>query len=797
MMRNLRRIEECIFKICSAGAAFFAAGMLMLIIIIIGLYAIPSLTPYFLLTPESATPHIGMGIANAIVGSFLIAILATILATPLAIGTAIYLQRYAKESAITRAARFFIEVLAGTPSVVIGIFGLLVLVYYLKPITGGFSLIAGAVALAILIIPVIERSIEEAICTVPRETEEGSYALGANKWQTIREITLPIAMPGLITGIIFGFGRAAEESAVVILTAGYSQFMPEFTIKANDNLLGGIKIYPFQDVIGTLPYSVYHAYENSNVVKLSNGFAAAFVLICIVLCVNLSAKLILSRTLTGGNNNTANHQRSGFTVLLKQLQSKLSLFRKNKKREFQIRQDSHQVLISPLDKFNQISISSAVPGNADFPEKKSFTARIKSILPKRVPKRRPSPEQSSGTAAPVPDRKPAIQKSSSMRIFLRAFFPFAIPAIILLLVALIAGIPPLHGALGPVSTGSAHLFAIILSILVSVAGIVFALMVAKKGGAFRTKSRRAGLAGVAGGIILVCIAGLVCSQAATGFFKSGESATTTGDRNTQYAALLASGQLGDEEPVPAATNAVMPTVAGATPAMGAGSLPASSPAAQPAVPVKSALDLGESYWYGDDFRPCFATIYKVTILPFYFWWFIDYNRFVQEIPPAGHTYVVVFIRIEDTGNQSALVPSADQYNLTYRDQSYGHKAFFNKSVLSDWQIQYYSSHLGDLPYQWIREIGQEQRDYGYLTGYNIFGVNWTTTDNSTVNGENTSYIPSFDVNGKGYFIKPGSSNAIDGYLIYEVPDSVAADLKNAYVQVAFNSISSTRWRLAK
>jgi len=299
MKVNVNKIEETFFYALSAGAALVGCLLLFMILAEITIRALPSLTWYFITTPESMTPHIGMGIANAIWGSVIISLLATILSIPLALGTAIYLQKYATEGRLTRLLRFFIEVLSGTPAIVIGIFGLLVLVTYLRPFTGGFSLISGSVALAILIVPVIERSIENAISAVPFEIEEGSYALGATKWQTISMITLPTAVSGIITGAILGFGRAAEESAVVILTAGYSQFMPEFTIKPNVKLLFGIKIYPIQDLIGTLPNAVYHAYENSNVIKESNGFAAAVILISIVILVNFSAKIIITRSMSG------------------------------------------------------------------------------------------------------------------------------------------------------------------------------------------------------------------------------------------------------------------------------------------------------------------------------------------------------------------------------------------------------------------------------------------------------------------------------------------------------------------
>jgi phosphate transport system permease protein len=292
-VNTFRRAEEKAFMFLSLIAALIATFMLFWIIGSIFIGGIESLTWYFLTTAESETPHIGMGILNAVVGTIVLSTCATIFALPFAFCTAIYLTRYAKDTWCVRALRFFIEVLSGTPSIVLGMFGFLVFVYYLKYFTGGFSLLAGSIALSILIMPVIERATEDAINTVGSDLEEGSYALGSTKWQTIRGITIPVAMSGIMTGAILGFGRAAEESAVVILTAGYTQYMPYMAVKSNPDLMFGAKFYPFQHVIASLPYSVYHAYENSNVIPLSNGFAAAFVLICVVLVINILAKTIL------------------------------------------------------------------------------------------------------------------------------------------------------------------------------------------------------------------------------------------------------------------------------------------------------------------------------------------------------------------------------------------------------------------------------------------------------------------------------------------------------------------------
>jgi hypothetical protein len=219
--------------------------------------------------------------------------------------------------------------------------------------------------------------------------------------------------------------------------------------------------------------------------------------------------------------------------------------------------------------------------------------------------------------------------------------------------------------------------------------------------------------------------------------------------------------------------------------------------------------MGESYQYGDATRICEATVYDYKVLPFYFWWFIDYNRFVVSMPENKSSYLVVFVRIENLGTKSALVPSAEKIRVTSGLQNFTHKAYFEKSVLSASQIEYYTSHYNDLPYQWIRELGQDKRDYAYLTGYNIFGgYNFTSTAaNTTVTvtpasttnftTQTTSTGSSDATNGKGFFIKPGPGNAIDGYLIFEVPETVKANLSQTYVEIAFKANSGTRWRLEK
>jgi hypothetical protein len=389
----------------------------------------------------------------------------------------------------------------------------------------------------------------------------------------------------------------------------------------------------------------------------------------------------------------------------------------------------------------------------------------------------------------------SVERSSMgmFRTFLRSFVPFAIPAALLFLIAFLATIPPLHKILGPASPALAGLFASALALIVAVAGLIFGLVFAKRSGAFKTKTRRVSYAAIAAGFCILCIAGIICSSAAAGLFKTGDEPATQagGDRNAKLAALLAAG--GEGSTVSIQTN----ISATSTPSPVITQVPGA--AITPTVPVKDALDVGEYYWYGDAQHTTRATVYDYKVLPFYFWWFIDYNRFVQQIPPPGYSYLVVFLRIEDVGQKSAIIPSSDQIVVTNNGNTYSNEPFFNKSVLSAFQTDYYSTHLNDLPYQWIREIGEEKRDYSYLMGYNIFadnnGILSSNTSTST-----TGYMDNFTQSqyGLGYFLHPGSSNAIDGYLIYTIPNSAlnsTNDLKSTYVQVTFNNLSYTRWRL--
>lgn len=196
---------------------------LLTIVVYIFVKGIPSLGWSFLTTAPAGGIDADGGISTIIVSTiYLIALTIAILLVP-GIGAGIYLAEYAPDNRLTRFIRYGIDTLAGIPSIVFGMFGLalLVTVFHFN-----FSILSGALTLVCLLLPTMIRTTEEAIKAVPRGHREGSLALGATKWQTIRHVVLPAAFPGIITGVILCIGRALGETACLYLTIGNYTGMP-------------------------------------------------------------------------------------------------------------------------------------------------------------------------------------------------------------------------------------------------------------------------------------------------------------------------------------------------------------------------------------------------------------------------------------------------------------------------------------------------------------------------------------------------------------------------------------------
>jgi phosphate transport system permease protein len=220
------------------------------------------------------------GILPCIVGTLLLSIGAIAVALPVGVASAIYLNEYAKPGRLVRFIRLGINNLAGVPSVVFGLFGLAFFVTYLKM---GVSILAGALTLGAMTLPVVIGSTEEALRSVPDTYREASLGLGATKWQTIYRIVLPAALPGILTGAILGLSRAAGETAPIMFTAAVF-FTPSLPSSIFDEIMA-------------LPYHIYVLATAGTEIEATRHlqYGTALVLILLVLGLNLVAIVYRTR----------------------------------------------------------------------------------------------------------------------------------------------------------------------------------------------------------------------------------------------------------------------------------------------------------------------------------------------------------------------------------------------------------------------------------------------------------------------------------------------------------------------
>jgi phosphate transport system permease protein len=223
-------------------------------------------------------PRNGMkagGLLPAILGTLLLTVGTAATAVPIGVGGAIYLSEYAKDNAGTRAIRIAIINLAGVPSVVYGLFGLGLFVIFLN---FGTSILAGSLTLGIMTLPVIISTAEEALRAVPQSFRLVSTSLGGTRWQTIRRVVLPQALPGIITGIILGIERAAGETAPILFTA-VAFFLPQLPSSVFDQTMA-------------LPYHLYVISTQVPGMPIRIQYGTALVLLLFILSMNLLATLI-------------------------------------------------------------------------------------------------------------------------------------------------------------------------------------------------------------------------------------------------------------------------------------------------------------------------------------------------------------------------------------------------------------------------------------------------------------------------------------------------------------------------
>ncbi len=273
MKKNPKRDEKIAFFFLFLATLFIVVPVGMIVVIIIQ-KGIGAITWQFL----TDMPRQGMragGIFPAIVGTFYLVSGAILFALPIGLLAAIYLSEYARDNFMTRTIKLAIVNLAGVPSVVYGLFGLALFVIFFK---FGASILSGSLTLGIMILPIIITTSREALESVPHSFREVSLSLGVSKWQTIRHIVLPNAVPGILTGTILGLGRAAGETAPILFTVA-AFYLPRLPNSVFDQAMA-------------LPYHLYVISTQVPNVDEKIRYGTALVLLVLVLFMNLVAIII-------------------------------------------------------------------------------------------------------------------------------------------------------------------------------------------------------------------------------------------------------------------------------------------------------------------------------------------------------------------------------------------------------------------------------------------------------------------------------------------------------------------------
>jgi phosphate transport system permease protein len=271
-------VQGVMFSLFRVSAAINGAALLLVVYFLVA-RGWRAINWTFLTQPPIDSMTKG-GILPCIVGTLCLSIGAILVALPIGVASAIYLNEYARPGRVVRIIRLGINNLAGVPSVVFGLFGLAFFVVYLNM---GVSIVAGALTLGALTLPVIIGSTEEALRAVPDTYREASLGLGATKWQTIYRVVLPTALPGILTGTILGVSRAAGETAPIMFTAAvfYTPSLPTSIF----------------DEIMALPYHIYVLATAGTEIEATRPlqYGTALVLIVLVLGLNLIAIVYRSR----------------------------------------------------------------------------------------------------------------------------------------------------------------------------------------------------------------------------------------------------------------------------------------------------------------------------------------------------------------------------------------------------------------------------------------------------------------------------------------------------------------------
>ena len=251
-------------------------GVLLFIIAFVLAHGLPNVTWDFLTQSPQSMGRKG-GVFPVVVGTLMVTGLAVLIAAPIGVVTAVYLTEYTREGWLTSVIRFGADCLAGIPSIIFGLFGF---VFFAITLRMGLSVISGALTLALMVLPTIIRTGEEAIRAVPRSYRDVSYGLGSTRWQMVTHVVLRCALPGIATGVVLAIGRSISETAAVMLTAGSALGFP----------------HSIFDSTRTLALHFYILSREG--ISMPNAYATASVLIIAILVINLVVYWLMRKFVT-------------------------------------------------------------------------------------------------------------------------------------------------------------------------------------------------------------------------------------------------------------------------------------------------------------------------------------------------------------------------------------------------------------------------------------------------------------------------------------------------------------------
>ncbi|UCF16668.1 MAG: phosphate ABC transporter permease PstA [Phycisphaerales bacterium] len=273
-----RKIEESFFKGLMAVSTLVVLSSLVLILATILAKGLPAMNLAMITQTPKGGFYLGKegGILNAMVGSVYLATGATLLALLISLPVVLYLNVYARKgSRITTFTRFSFDVLWGVPSIVYGAFGFTIMLFFgLRA-----SLLGGIIAVSLLVLPIMSRTMDEIIRMVPKELLEASYALGATRLETALKVVVRQALPGILTAILIAFGRGIGDAASVIFTAGFSDFIPNSLFRP----------------AATVPLAIFFQLGTPFPKVQDRAYASAFVLTVIILVISIAARMLTRR----------------------------------------------------------------------------------------------------------------------------------------------------------------------------------------------------------------------------------------------------------------------------------------------------------------------------------------------------------------------------------------------------------------------------------------------------------------------------------------------------------------------